>query len=98
MSVWVTRRERNAMRQHELLSRIYVLTSNDNEQGICAVRIMDGRIVFTPVEEPAPLSLIVVDEAHHVYRHAHTRQTLQRVASHGAREGEPRLLLLSDVS
>jgi hypothetical protein len=91
---------RNAAKRRKMLSRVHVLC-HPLEDGPRSIAVKHKRVVFEKPSvdavtgnEGVPYSLVVVDEAHHLYRDDRARHTIESFVTPGA----SKRMLLSDIS
>eukprot|EP00811_Abedinium_folium_P026835 NODE_3_length_5113_cov_5.809667.p1 GENE.NODE_3_length_5113_cov_5.809667~~NODE_3_length_5113_cov_5.809667.p1 ORF type:complete len:1644 (-),score=416.18 NODE_3_length_5113_cov_5.809667:89-5020(-) len=98
---WLCEREPNATRQARIIERLHVLFEPLCD-GPRTFIVNAGRIEFLPRERSVRYGLVVVDEAHHLYKDANARNEIANHVtdsfSSGCTGGNSRLLVLSDVS
>jgi len=102
---WICKRlVKDAMAHRDaVLQRLHLLFPSSDSKCVYSVSLNDSdwMLVTAPTEEAAVYAMIVVDEAHHVYRpdaKAHVKVLRERVKQRAARSPRCRLVLLSDVS
>ena len=89
---WVCRRVRNTLQRLLMLQRLDVLFEPFSV-GPQAVQLERGRIQMVPREALVQYSLVVVDEAHHIYKDRGLRDAVEKHVPKGCRR-----MLLSDIS
>jgi superfamily II DNA or RNA helicase len=82
-------------KQRKMLSRIHVLF-DPLEHGPRACALKADHIKILPNAPHVPYTIVVVDEAHHMYRDPSVRALISKVVDHAS--ADYRLMLLSDIS
>ena len=92
---WVALRTPNALLQVDALQRLHFLFA-PLEDGVRNVGLHAGRLNFSKPVTANRFSLVVVDEAHHIYMEPRLAQEVERHMGSGS--GRATMLLLSDIS
>ena len=92
---WITAREKNPLRQLQLLGRLHVLYEPFAD-GVRAVQLKGGRLSMEQTSHETEYALMVVDESHHIYKDS--QKALRDVVEHHVHKKKTQRLLISDIS
>ena len=91
---WITAREKNPLRQLQLLGRLHVLYEPFAD-GVRAIQLKGGRLSMETSRE-TEYALMVVDESHHIYKDS--QKALRDAVEHHVHKKKTQRLLISDIS
>lgn len=93
---WLCARPSTNKKRRKMLSRLHVLFE-PLEDGPRACALEGQRIEMYPDAPSVAYAMVVVDEAHHMYRYPSARSLINEVVDHSSSSAY-RLMLLSDIS